>query len=189
MPRNKNEASCRYWNCLLYPDDLSQAFAISALRGTAYNCVGILHDKDVKEDGSGELKKPHFHIVIKFANARSHSVVANELQLDERFLEPCRNWRASAEYLLHKGCPDKHQYSIEELFGSLKKALEQLISDDTEDERALKIIKLLNEIQHPITMMEFINLCAENGLFADLRRGGYLFVQALKEHNSGYGWN
>lgn len=184
MPRKKDEANSRVWNVLLYPDDPSHAFAIKALQGTAYSCVGILHDKDINEDGTP--KKPHYHVVIKFTNARALNTVANELQIDPRFLEPCHSFRNSAEYLLHHGKPDKYQYSITECFGSLKKALEQMVSDDTEDERAMKILEILENEKRYISMHDFIKLCAEKGLFADLRRSGYLFVAAVKEHNAYY---
>lgn len=181
MPRRNDEASSRVWNILLYPDDPSQSFAINALKGTAYSCVGILHDKDINDDGTP--KKPHYHIVLKFANARSLSVVANELRIDTNYLEPCHSFKNSAKYLLHKGEPDKYQYAITDCFGSLVKALQQMIVDDTEDERVLKILALLDGFDRVITMREFISVCCENGLFADLRRGGYLLAQAVKEHN------
>lgn len=169
---------------MLYPDDPSHGFAIQALKGTAYSVVGILHDRDINVDGT--VKKPHYHFVVKFANARSLTVVANELQIETRFLEACHSFKNSAAYLLHRGCPDKFQYSLNDVFGSLKKQLEQQLSDDTEDDRAMKIVGLLDGVDKPITMRDFIFICAENGLFSDLRRGGYLFVQALKEHNEKY---
>ena len=96
---------------------------------------------------------------------------------------PLNNYKLALEYLIHFNNPDKHLYKLTEVFGSLVKTLEKYISDDTEDERALKIIAILDKYEKPLTMKEFIKECAEEALFADLRRASYLFVSLLKEHN------
>jgi len=61
----------RKFVAVLYPEDPTHAEAIEKLKQGGYNFAAILHDKDVYEDGDhqGELKKPHWHIVLRFKNA------------------------------------------------------------------------------------------------------------------------
>ena len=47
----------------------------------------------------------------------------------------------------------------------------------------MKIISLLEAVDKPIGMKDFIAMCAKEGLFAELRRASYLFVTLLREHN------
>lgn len=175
----------RLWNVLLYPDDPSQQKAIEDLKGAAYSAVGIVHDKDTEDDGV-TLKKPHYHFVVKFKNAVWRNSLAADLGITPNYLEPCRNFKNSATYLLHRNTPDKYQYDEEEAFGTLKPALLKLLDDDTEDEKALRILDILDSIEGPVQYSAFIRMCAEKGLWSDLRRGGYIFVQAVKEHNEAY---
>lgn len=181
---SSNKGNSRIWNILLYPDAPTQANAIELLSSGSYSSVGILHDKDVDE--KGELKKPHYHFVVKFLNQRSRTAVAADLGIEQNYLEPCRDFKNSVTYLLHKNQPDKYQYDIEEAFGSLKPALAKLMDDDTEDEKALRILDILDGIEGTVKYSAFIRMCAEKGLWSDLRRGGYIFVQAVKEHNEKY---
>ena len=174
----------RLWNVLLYPDDPSHASAIEAFKNGSYASVGICHDKDTDENGN--LLKPHFHIVVKFKNAIWRNSLADSLGIAPNYLEVCRDFKNSAAYLLHKNNPEKYQYDVEEAFGTLKPALLKLLDDDTEDMKALRILDILDGIKEQIRYSDFIRLCAEQGLWSDLRRGGYIFVQAVKEHNEQY---
>ena len=174
----------RLWNCLLYPDDPTQAEAIKMLTDGGFSSVGILHDKDKNEDGTP--LKPHYHFVVKFQNAIWRNSLAKDLGIQPNYLEVCRDFKNSVTYLLHKNNPEKYQYDVEEAFGSLKPALLKLVNDDTEDEKALQILNILESIEAPVKYIDFIRMCAEKGLWSDLRRGGYIFVQAVKEHNELY---
>lgn len=181
MSRNKNEENSRTWACILYDDDETMRYAIEALKSGAYNCAGILHDKDL--DINGNLKKPHYHFVVRFPNAIGKHSLCIRLQLKENYCMSCNSFKGALEYLTHINHPDKHLYSLTECFGSLVKTLKRYVDDDTEDERALKIIALLDKVEGYVSMRDLIKMCAEEGLFADLRRSGYLFTTLLKEHN------
>ena len=174
----------RVYNAILYPEDNSQQKAIELLKTNAFSSAGILHDKDL--DDNGNVKKPHYHFVLKFQNARSRKAVADDLSVAENYFEPSHNFNSSLLYLVHRNSPDKYQYSIDDVFGSLKPTLEKLLDDDTEDMKAIRILDMLDSIESRIDFRTFLRLCAEKGLWSDLRRGGYLFVQAVKEHNERY---
>lgn len=185
MPRNKNEPSSRTWAVLLYEEDETMRYAIESLKSGAFDCAGIIHDRDL--DADGNPKKLHYHFVVRFTNAVSQSTFCNKLQLKPNYCMPLNSFPKALTYLVHRGHPDKFQYSLTDCFGSLVKTLERYLNDDTEDERALKIIELLDKEHRAIDMKEFISMCAKEGLFAELRRAGYLFCQLLKEHNQQ--WN
>ena len=135
----------RKFCALLYPEDPTHAEAIEKLKTGGYMFAAILHDKDVYEDGDhkGELKKPHWHVVIKFSNAVWNVPTAKTLGIEPNYLQQCSNLDGALLYLVHEGNPDKHQYDLEEVFGVLKTRLAALLADDDEGTRALTIFNLI----------------------------------------------
>ncbi|MBQ8399328.1 MAG: hypothetical protein IJX08_05085, partial [Clostridia bacterium] len=88
----KGKAPRFYWFTLkLYPENKRhEHFVKTTLDMLALQWYGILHDKDRyneckildKEDGTrellhkrGDLKKPHYHIMIKVSNAKTVSAM------------------------------------------------------------------------------------------------------------------
>lgn len=80
----------------------------------------ILHDKDVKEDGSGELKASHYHFYIRFENPRYISSVASELEVPVNMLQYVISDKGMIQYMTHKNQPDKYQYSEEEIVANFE---------------------------------------------------------------------
>lgn len=186
MPRKDDDYS-KTFMVLLYPEDESQAYAIEQLKKNAYDSAGILHEKCVCEDGT--TKKPHYHFVLRFPNQKARSTIAKELQIQPNYLEPSSSMKQALLYLIHRGWPEKYQYDVNDVFGTLKKQLLVYLDDSTENERVLRIIELLEQQEGIVTMKDFISLCAKEDLYTDLRRGGYLLASMLKEHNrSVYGY-
>lgn len=68
----------------------------------------ILHDSDVKEDGS--LKEPHFHILV-YRKTGFRLTPAARAFTQNTLIQPCRSRKLAFEYLTHKNDPDKHSYS------------------------------------------------------------------------------
>lgn len=79
------------------------------------------HDKDTFEEGNpraGELKEPHFHIILYTFNAHSVSAVARWFSgfrdddgiLINTFAEQCYDRFQLFDYLDHSNAPDKYQY-------------------------------------------------------------------------------
>ena len=46
--------------------------------------------------------------------------------------------------------------------------------------------KILDGVDRAISMTEFVKMCCEAGVYSELRRGGYLLAQVLREHNDKY---
>lgn len=127
----------------LYPDNEQHQGIISDLKSfdSEYKAVGILHDKDVYESGEkqGQLKKPHYHFVLRFPNQRYITSLAVELGMEENLIQPCESVRVSERYLLHYDNPEKYQYNKQDLVGNLIVEVLKLVNDDTE-ESGLKLI-------------------------------------------------
>lgn len=180
-----NKYRDRKFCAVLYPDDDSHREAIEKLKAGGYNFAAILHDKDVYKDGehAGELKKPHWHIVLRFKNAVWNTAIAKELGITPNYLEACKDVDSSLLYLVHYGNEEKAQYDYEEVFGPLKLKLATLLADTDEGTRALNIVEIVEKSPGPIGFSELIKKAVAAGLYADLRRMGTFAVGLVREHN------
>lgn len=75
--------------------------------------ISPLHDKDVKSDG--KLDKPHYHGIIRFANARYARSFAREFLLTAK-VEKTESFRGSVRYLIHLDNPEKYPYHFEDIY-------------------------------------------------------------------------
>lgn len=179
----------RNWNLVLYPEDETHLAAMCKL-GKGYQFVAIKHDKDTWEDGespqhaAGEPKKEHWHVVLKFPQARWQKAVADELGIAENYLEQCRSFDASALYLTHNGFPTKHQYDPEEMFGPLVPAALKLLEADVDQNvRVRNLLELIKAQERIMDMWDLIELACDNGMYGDLIRMGSIASELLRIHN------
>lgn len=114
---------------VLYPE--SQQAAIDYIKAN-YPCAWALHDKDTHTEQdvldyakahngdcpewqAGDLKKPHYHFVVKFKNARYATGVAKEIRkyapINDAAIRKCYNLYKAYVYLWHQNDPDKFQYN------------------------------------------------------------------------------
>lgn len=102
------------WNLRLYAvtESYNIDYVLSKLIKYDKYCY-CLHDRDV--DVNGELKKPHYHVVIHSDNPVRDTSVVNYLGIREVDIQPCANFRASALYLIHHNSADKFQYSVDDV--------------------------------------------------------------------------
>lgn len=106
--RTRNFAS------VVYPDS-APADWLSILSSYNVECfVSPLHDQDYNPDG--ELKKPHYHVLVMFPGKKSES------QVNEFFSsfgavgrEDVVSVRGYARYLCHLDNPEKHKYPPSEV--------------------------------------------------------------------------
>lgn len=74
-----------------------------------------IYEKDTNEHKKGDKKKPHFHCICVFENARHFSSVANDF-VDFGITEPLINkvysLNGAVRYLCHLDSPDKAHYDI-----------------------------------------------------------------------------
>lgn len=180
----------RLWCVLLYPEDPSHLQALDIIR-SSYNYVGILHDKDTwtdedelqnPEHKSGDLKKPHYHLILKFSQARWNTALVSDLGIAVNYLEQCRNFENAGVYLVHWGLDDKFQYDISELEGPLSSDVERLLKPRSEKDRVSLLLSLIDGMAW-VTYRDVLNIALENDLYADVRRMGYILGRIIDEHN------
>lgn len=178
----------RKFCAVLYPEDATHAACIEKLKTGGYNFAAILHDKDVYEDGEhkGELKKPHWHVVLKFPNAVWAEPLAKELGIAPNYLERCKALDAALLYLVHAGYDDKAQYDLEQVFGTLSTRLAFLLRDDDESTRALTIYDLIRNSPGIVTYSEIFEKACKAGLYGDFRRMGSGVMYLIKDHNNDF---
>lgn len=174
----------RKYVMVLYPEDQTHADAMERIRNGGFDYAACLHDKDVHEDGDnkGELKKPHWHIVIRFVNAVFRDALAKKLGLEPNYIQECRNLDAALKYLVHFDYPDKYQYDLDSVEGQLKTRVVTLTADKDENSRVLCLLSLLDSLGR-VKRGEFIRLSCKNGLYSDARRMGALLSAIIEEHN------
>lgn len=175
----------RLYVAILYPEDPTHVECMEKLQSNGYNFAAILHDKDVYEDGEnkGELKKAHWHIIVRFKNAVWNTSVAKELGIEANYLEACKDGDSALLYLVHYGKEEKFQYEYEEVFGPMKIKLGTLLADTDEGTRALNVIQIIETHPGPIGYSEIVKKAVAAGVYGDLIRMGSFATGAMREHN------
>ena len=171
---------------LLYPDNDEHVKALENIKTLYENYAYILHDKDTYED-CDDIKKSHWHVVIKFKNQRYRSAVSSELGLEERFVEGCA-LEKSLLYLIHFNDEDKFQYDINEVQGSLLPSLKKIIKSDGKDEgeRVIDLMDYIDSTTTAIRTKDFARYCALNGYWDVYRRSALIFKDYIREHNNDF---
>lgn len=168
---------------LLYPDDASHVEALKKIEQN-YDYAYILHDCDVTEDG--EVKKPHWHVVLRFKQAVWNTAICSEIGLETNYIEQVRKMDNALLYLIHFNDADKYQYNKNDVKGTLKKKIDELINsqDKSEGEKVSELIEYITSQDKRVTVTEFAQYCASNGYWAEFRRSGAIFCKILDEHNA-----
>lgn len=172
------------FNLVLYPEDMTHYLAIDKIKNEGYDYAIIKHDRDI--DDNGEIKKAHYHIVLRFKNAKWNTALAEELGIAENYIQQCRDLKRSLLYLIHFYDEDKTQYLIKEVQGSLKVVLEQAIKNDgkSESEKILEIFDEIDKCNYYIYYSTFCRHIASMGYWDVLRRSSGLVIRYIEEHNS-----
>lgn len=69
-----------------------------------------LHDMDVNP-GTGELKKPHWHVLLMFGSVKTYEQVCEVIApLNCPIPQRCFSVKGNVRYMIHLDNPDKYQY-------------------------------------------------------------------------------
>lgn len=127
----KKPKRTRNWVLIVYPDSAPENW--QEILGDLHTPVLIspLHDRDINPDG--ELKKPHWHVILIFDGLKSYEQILEVAQkINAATPQVVNNIRGHARYLTHMDNPEKAQYSIDDviaLSGADYRALCALASD------------------------------------------------------------
>lgn len=175
----------RVFFLLLYPDNPTHLDALGRVQRT-YEYVSIRHDKDAA-DGGG-FKKPHYHVFLKFKNAKWNTAVADDLGLEPRFIEEIRSEKAALQYLLHANEENKHHYDISELEGSkhlLTKLVEYMKGDEASaSEQFTELSRAIYEL-NITSYASLLEYAVFKGLVKEFRSSAYILSKMVDENRKG----
>lgn len=195
----------RFYNftCVIYEDDERFQEQYVNLRMN-YECIYIRHDKDLFEEdafdenmnllhSAGDLKKPHYHFVIKCKNAKTISSIAKICNMDEHMIEPIKkSVNGALKYLIHYGYDNKYQYSVDEVESldiNLLKRFRKLIFDNaSEEEQTDKIEDFLRNATKRVTLTQLGAYARNIAMWSVFRRNLGYYKAVLDEYNSRYGY-
>lgn len=185
----------RTYCMVLYPTEDETHFAcMQKLEKNGYSYCAIDHDKDIYDDYDecdkskiGTLKKLHTHVYLRLKSPRFAEPLAEELGIKSNYLQVCRDSKSALAYMVHDGYPNKYQYDIESVYGSLRFEVSKLLVADDEGSRVMQILDLLDSMPKPCTYRKLLVAVCNNGLYGDFRRMGSGIKTLIEEHN-GYGW-
>lgn len=180
---------------MLYLDNEAHLEALDRI-SKSYDYAGCKHDRDTwteedekknPEHKAGELKKEHIHIVLRTPNATWNTALCKALGIEERFCEQAENFEKALQYLIHYNNPEKAQYQLEEVFGSLATKLKESINkvEKSEGEKVVELIQFIKEYEGRLSITAFAEYCALNGYWAEFRRSGAIFCKIIDEKNGG----
>lgn len=180
---SKEKYRSRVHMLLLWTDNETHVAAMKKIK-QSYDYAAVLHNKDKLEDGSP--KKEHWHVVVRFQQAKWNTAICKELGIEERWIEDVKKFDNALQYLIHYNDSDKAQYTTDEVFGSLKTKLVESINkvEKSEGEKVSEMIEAITNSEHRWSITEFAKYCAKNGYWAEFRRSGAIFCKIIEEHNN-----
>lgn len=155
----------RNWAFVLYPDSAPEDWEEQLYLKGLCCAVSPLHDKDINP--TGEVKKPHYHIILCFGNPTTYN---NVLQITKEFNatipQPLESVVGYYRYLTHKDNPEKAQYNEEEI---------KLINnfDATQVLNSMEVFNILKAIHTLIMEIDIVE-------YADLME--YLMINDMGDY-------
>lgn len=184
----KNDFRSHVWTFIVYPDSAVEnwLFLLDSLHIPV--CVSPLHDKDVNP--TGEIKKPHYHVVLDFGqNKKSWDQVKSITDMVGGVLCPmdkdgnCEskvaNKRTMTRYLIHLDNPEKAQYNIDDVrsFGGYD--FVSICMSASSRYQTLRNILQFCDQEHIYNFSELVDYCAEYNYtwFMILCDGSTVFIK------------
>lgn len=143
----------RYWAFLVYPESAPKEWKnILCEKGCVF-AVSPLHDKDINP--TGELKKPHYHVLLEFEGPTTYKNVDENICdiVGGTIPKKVISLRGYYRYLCHQDNPEKAQYDPQqvEVYGGFKVEL------TTTEVTAYKL-KICEDIEKN-NIIEYRDLC------------------------------
>lgn len=133
----------------------------------------ILHDKDIAEDG--QIKEPHYHLYLKFKNARTFQSIIK--QFEGAHIESVINENQSIKYLLHNTsnakAQGKHQYAVEELLTNNITKIQEILKEEDYHTFIIEDVPkyIANGILHPYSFARYFgpnSTKANRGMYREI---------------------
>lgn len=98
------------WLFCVYPESLPDDW-LEIIEDTHVQCaISPLHDKDINP--TGEPKKPHYHVMVRYDSLKSKDQVIEDFTSKLHATQPivCQSVRGTIRYFTHADNPEKAQY-------------------------------------------------------------------------------
>lgn len=117
------------------------------------------HEFDVNER-TGEVKKPHWHLLIMFEGKKSEEQVRELLrQVNGVGLEVINSMRGYARYLCHLDNPEKHQYSRDDVKAFGGADYDEITQLETDKVKLCSEMETFIDENDILSYSEFANYC------------------------------
>ena len=104
----------RNWSAIVYPDSAPENWRELLDEQHIQWAESPLHDCDTNADG--EIKKPHWHIILAFEGKKSRAQIVSILEpLHCPSPQYVHSLTGATRYLVHMDNPEKYQYSVADI--------------------------------------------------------------------------
>lgn len=151
----QKDTRVRNWTFVVYPESAPENWREIIDELHVPWVESPLHDKDIDPDG--QLKKPHWHVLMLFDGKKSYDQI-RELTLKLRSPNPqkCANTKGMVRYFAHIDNPEKYQYDKSGIVGHSGADVAELIKPTSSDRYAL--IKEMRAFVRDNDVTEFMEL-------------------------------
>lgn len=159
---------------VLWTDNPTHINALDYIKRYYPHYIGILHDKDTKEDNT--LKKAHWHVLLYFPNQKLISTIKKELGVNDTDFYEIKSLSGQLRYLIHYDDEDKFQYNVNDIFGDrfmISKFNLSIKSINSESEEVSLITEFI--INQKPTIPDLLQFVLDNDLYSSFRRNYCLF--------------
>lgn len=104
----------RYWAFVMYPESMPSNWKERIIEIGIPIAISPLHDKDM--DPTGEVKKPHYHVIIYYEGPTTYNQVNENVckKLNATIPIKLENLKGMYRYHIHLDNPEKYQYDDRE---------------------------------------------------------------------------
>lgn len=114
VEKNKKDTRVRVWSAIVYPESAPENWRDVLDKDHLAWVESPLHDKDVNPDG--EVKKPHWHIMMFFDGKKSFEQIKEITDsINCPIPQAVKNPKGMARYLIHMDNPEKYQYEKDKI--------------------------------------------------------------------------
>lgn len=152
MPDKKSRGAdrTRNWSVIVYPESAPPNWRDFLDELHIEWVESPLHEFDTNP--TGEVKKPHWHILLMFGGVKSFEQVVDAVSpLNCPIPQRCHNAKSLVRYMAHLDNPDKFQYSVRSIVAHGGVDLDELLRPSS-SERYSMIRDMLEYVkQHRVT--------------------------------------
>lgn len=172
----------RIFAFLVYPESAKPNWKELLAETHVMALVSPLHDKDINPDG--ELKKPHYHVMLIFEGVKSDDQVkVIKDSLGGVGNETIHSARGYARYLTHKDNPEKAQYRDEDVLCFGGADYREMVSLPTDLDALVTDMTRYIDTYFVYSFREFFNYCRDNKpdwYYALLHGQSYVIKEYIK---------